>query len=94
LFARPALVVLAGRPAEDHTVEARLARSFTHSGDRPTYHPAVRLGERSDPLRVSPVDWAGSADLRAVAAADGFAVFPEGDQTYGAGEIVRFLPLG
>jgi molybdopterin molybdotransferase len=90
LFVRPALDALAGRePGPDRLVKARLARPFVHRGDRPTYHPAVlRDGG------VEPLDWAGSADLRTVARADGFAAFPEGDRSYEAGEMVRFLPLG
>jgi molybdopterin molybdotransferase len=91
LFVRPALRVLSGLPeGHDTTLTARLDRPFVHSGDRPTYHPA-RLGPGRT---VAPLDWAGSADLRAVAAADGFAVFPAGERRYEAGEIVRFFPLG
>jgi molybdopterin molybdotransferase len=92
LFVRPALDALAARPGPaDRTVAARLATRFDHSGDRPTYHPARRVADGS----VEPLDgWAGSADLRTVARADGFAVFPAGDRSYQPGEIVRFLPLG
>lgn len=93
LFVRPALDTLAGRPGHrDRSVSARLTKRFVHTGDRPTYHPARRL--EGEPLSIEPLDWAGSADLRTVARADGFAVFPAGDRDYSAGEIVRFLPLG
>jgi molybdopterin molybdotransferase len=94
LFVRPALEILAGRPERgtaDRTIPARLAREFTHGGDRPTYHPSRLLG--GDPPEVEPLDWAGSADLRAVAAATGFAIFPPGDRQYAAGEIVRYFPF-
>jgi molybdopterin molybdotransferase len=93
LFVRPALDRLAARsmPIEP-TLPVRLATPYTHAGDRPTYHPARFTG--SEPRVVAPLDWAGSADLRTVAAADGFAIFPAGDRRYEAGEIVRFLPLG
>lgn len=97
LFIRPALDVLAGKPAvADRTAAARLDRPFLHSGDRPTYHPARRsIEEEAGAIpTVVPLEWAGSADLRAVARADGFAVFPAGDRAYQPGEIVRFLPLG
>ena len=52
----------------------------------------------SDPVRAGgtlllPLPWAGSPDLRTVAAADGFAIFPAGDRDYAAGEEVEFLPL-
>jgi molybdopterin molybdotransferase len=92
LFVRPAIEALSGHLAEaDRTIEATLSGPFVHRGDRPTYHPARRTQER--PPEVEPLDWAGSADLRAVAGADGFAVFPPGDRSFEAGEIVRFLPL-
>jgi molybdopterin molybdotransferase len=97
LFVRPALDVLAGRAGRaDRSVPARLSRPFNHSGDRPTYHPS-RVFEATVPghlVDVEPLDWAGSADLRTVARADGFAIFPAGDRAYAPGEIVRFLPLG
>ena len=43
---------------------------------------------------ADPLYWAGSADLRTVAGADGFAVFPAGDREYAPGEVVDFLRLG
>ena len=89
LFVRPALDALAGRGARPAAVEpTRLAVDFEHRGDRPTYHPAA-LG----PDGVRPLAWAGSADLRTVALADGFAAFPAGDRRYRAGDEVGFLRL-
>jgi molybdopterin molybdotransferase len=94
LFARPALRVLAGfSPDTDETGHARLGASFEHRGDRPTYHPS-RIEGGPELVVVTPLDWGGSADLRTVAGADGFAVFPAGDRRYVAGEIVRFVRLG
>lgn len=89
LFARPALRVLAGKGA-DATVllEGTLTRAFVHTGERPTYHPA-----RWEDGKIVALNWAGSADLRTVAEADGFAVFPAGDRAYDAGEVVGFLRL-
>jgi molybdopterin molybdotransferase len=95
LFVCPALDVLAGRgeSARPRSRFGRLARAFVHRGERPTYHPAlIRADGEPSPL-VEPLDWAGSADLRAVARADGFAVFPAGDRHYEAGETVAFLLL-
>jgi molybdopterin molybdotransferase len=95
LFVRPAIDALSAREGPfDRTIEATLAKPFTHSGDRPTYHPACRRDGKDRIPEVEPLDWAGSADLRGMAGSDGFAVFPAGDQEYPAGEIVRFLPLG
>ena len=94
LFVNPALNVLAARgTGAAETVPYRLALPFTQQGDRPTYHPA-RLLDRDGGLVVAPLDWAGSADLKTVAEADGFAIFAAGDRTYQQGEIVEFLPLG
>ncbi|MHC5538996.1 gephyrin-like molybdotransferase Glp, partial [Singulisphaera rosea] len=70
-----------------------LARAFHHSSDRPTYYPARRV-EASNGFSLEPLDWAGSADLKAVALADGFAVFPAGDRDYVAGDVVEFVELG
>jgi molybdopterin molybdotransferase len=90
LFAAPALEVMAGRPASGPRTERLvLASPYSQRGPRATYHPARRLAGG----RVAPLPWAGSADLRTVALADGFAVFPEGDRDYDEGVEVEFLPL-
>jgi molybdopterin molybdotransferase len=96
LFVGPALHLLTGQSDSlPEPVEARLGGTFTHRGERPTYHPARWLERQRDrsPGVLEPLPWAGSADLLAVAQADGFAVFPAGDRTFQAGEIVRFLSL-
>lgn len=91
LFVRPALLALASLEENGPaTTQRPLARSFVHASDRPTYFPARLAADAT----VEPLNWAGSADLRTVAQADGFAVFPAGDRHYQAGEIVDFLPLG
>ena len=43
---------------------------------------------------IEPLDWAGSADLRTVARADGFAVFPAGRPGTSQVKLSHFLPLG
>lgn len=92
IFVRPALAALAGLAREVGGNESgELAIPFAHRGDRPTYHPARRVGAR--PTCIEPLGWAGSADLATVARSDGFAVFPAGDRTYQAGETLPFLPL-
>jgi molybdopterin molybdotransferase len=95
LFVRPALAVLSRRPGPPPAPRpARLARPFRHRGDRPTYFPARRVnGPEAEPPEVETLDWAGSADLRTVAQADGFAAFPAGDHDYAPGERVDFLAL-
>jgi molybdopterin molybdotransferase len=93
LFVRPAIELLAARRARGAGISTHpLSAPFMHRGDRPTYHPA-RLVSRDGRLTVEPLDWGGSADLKTVAMADGFAIFAAGDRTYPQGEIVGFLPL-
>lgn len=93
LFVEPALRAIRGEPAQPpRTIEARLTRPFTHRGDRPTYYPCRLTTSNGQPV-VETLDWAGSADLRTVAEADGFAVFEAGEHAYEPGANVRFLPL-
>jgi molybdopterin molybdotransferase len=98
LFVRPALTVLAGKRLADSDLrDVRLAGGFHHRGDRTTYFPCRLVEQAGAPMDcpyVETLDWSGSADLRTVAQADGFAVFPSGDRDYAAGEIVGFLPTG
>ncbi len=88
LFVRPALDVLAGHGATTGLEFRRLGNGFSHRGDRPTYHPV-----RVEAGRLHPLRWAGSADLRTVALADGFAAFAAGDREYAAGDEVGYLPF-
>lgn len=93
LFVRPAIAAQAGRPGgAPGMLEAPLSRPFQQRGDRPTYFPA-RFVHGPTTSAIEPLNWAGSADLRTVAEADGFAVFPAGDREFVEGEIVRFLPF-
>lgn len=95
LFVRPALHQLAGGASNSNpTYSVRLQEPFRHRGDRATYHPALCRRTGTELPCVTLMDWAGSADLKTVAEADGFAIFPAGDRDYVADEIVGFLPLG
>jgi molybdopterin molybdotransferase len=90
LFVRPALARLAGRDAVAlKPVRGPLRAGFVHRGERPTYHPAVRDEDGA----IETLAWAGSSDLRTVADAEGFAIFPAGDRQYVAGESIEFLPI-
>jgi molybdopterin molybdotransferase len=95
LFVRPAIHALRGvTPPGPRSVEATLAVEFVHRGDRPTYHPA-KLETVGGSLRVRPVAWLGSPDLRALAGADCLAVFSAGNATLPAGQVVSVvLPEG
>lgn len=93
LFVRPAIRRLLGYA--DHgpvIVHAELAENFFYKTDRPTYHPALlEAGERG--WRVRMVPWFGSADLRAIAAANAFAVFQAGEHRQKAGEWIPVLKV-
>lgn len=91
LFVAPALNVLSNRsrPARTEPERLPLAGAYRHRGDRPTYHPAhLQAGEHGTGRQVALVDWAGSADLRALAGASHFAIFPPGDHDYRPGDLV------
>jgi molybdopterin molybdotransferase len=91
LFVRPALSRLAGREHSAQTkISARLARPFSHRGDRPTYHPAIVDRDAAEPT-VDPVEWHGSADIRGFARGTALAVFPAGEREYAAGEWIEVL---
>lgn len=93
LFAKPALLRLQGHAgAGPRPLRAMLTAPFSHRGDRPTYHPS-RLSPADDGLawRAEPLRWAGSADLRGLAAANGLLLFPAGDHDYAAGDALEAL---
>lgn len=93
LFVRLALQRLAGSQATAPPLKrARLAQAFQQKGDRPTWHPAA-LSEDGDQLTARAVRWQGSADLRALATAQGLIYFPAGTRAYEAGEEVQVLPF-
>ena len=82
LFVRPALRALMALPPGPCFVQAKLSEDFAYRTDRPTYYPAQLQSSGT----VRPVPWFGSPDLRGVAAANAFVVFPEGDHQHRAGQ--------
>jgi molybdopterin molybdotransferase len=89
LFVGPVLRQMLGRAdvvAEPQV--ARLTQGHHHRSDRPTYFPARAARTARDGLMVTPVVWEGSADQRAVGAANCLAVFPPGERTFASGEQV------
>lgn len=89
LFVVPVLRQMLGRA--DIVAEpqmARLTHDHHHRSDRPTYFPALATRTTQDVLMVTPVAWEGSADQRAVGAANCLAFFPPGECTFAAGEQV------
>ncbi len=94
-FVLPALRKLAGRPDKGESRERMpLSARFEQRGDRTSYQPARLVRERpTDRPLIQTLAWKGSADLRSVARADGFAIFPPGDRIYEEGDCVDFLPI-
>jgi molybdopterin molybdotransferase len=91
LFVRPALQKLRGQPPRGLPhVQATLAKEHRHRGERPAYWPAV-LDDTT--LQVTPLQWQGSGDLRALARANALAHFPSGDQLWSAGEEISAFRL-
>jgi molybdopterin molybdotransferase len=94
LFVRPALEILSGhRSASPHSMPTfPLAAPVQHRDDRDNYRPARFTAPSDDPgSTIEVLPSVGSSDLRAVASADGFAIFPAGERTYNAGDPVGFL---
>ncbi len=91
LFVQPAQRRLAGH-AEPGPLLARaaLAEDFAYRTDRPTYHPALLDVDQSQ-WRVRPVPWFGSPDLRGLARANAFVIFPPGDHRHQAGQVFDVL---
>jgi molybdopterin molybdotransferase len=93
LFVRPAMRRLQGHADPGpFFVQAILEEDFAYRSDRPTYHPA-KLTATSAGWRVRPVPWFGSADLRGLAAANTFVVFPAGDHQHSAGQAFPVLKV-
>ncbi len=100
LFVRPALERLAGRgvvasvpSSVNRSRQLPLSRPCAHRVSLPTFHPARLVSSDAHEHGIEPLEWAGSADLKTVAHADGFAIFEAGERDYRAGEIVGFLPI-
>jgi molybdopterin molybdotransferase len=93
LFVRPAMRRLQGHADPGpFLVQAILVEDFAYRSDRPTYHPAQLTGAKEG-WRVRPVPWFGSADLRGLAAANAFVIFPAGDHRHLVGQTYSVLKV-
>jgi len=91
LFVRPAIRKMAGHAIPGPVwQDATLAETFSHSSDRPTYHPAV-VENREGSNRVRTVRWFGSPDLRAMAQANALMLLPAGSYSFTAGQKMPVL---
>lgn len=92
LFVRTAVRRLCGdEPAGPAPLSAELACDHHHRDERPTFFPS-RLVRDGQKILVTPLDWKGSADLRSTVDANGMTLFPAGERSYAAGEIVSVYP--
>ncbi|MEZ6068036.1 MAG: molybdopterin molybdotransferase MoeA [Planctomycetaceae bacterium] len=91
LFIRPAVGRLSGsRGGPGHESTAAMSCDYRHSDDRPTCFPAS-IERSGSQVRVTPVPWKGSADLRSTIAANGWIAFPAGIREYKAGDPVTVV---
>jgi len=89
LFVRPALMKLAGHAvAPPAPWRLPLTAPLQAKHDRPTYHPAKLVGER-----VTPLPWAGSADLRGLLTANAFILLPPGEVSLTVGDSVDVIAI-
>lgn len=90
LFVRPALMILAGRPAGEWHLpraRARLTAPAKAAADRPVYLPC-RLAGPPDALLATPLPWTGSSDLRGFVGAGGYIALPADRATHEPGTEV------
>ncbi|HEY2785513.1 MAG TPA: gephyrin-like molybdotransferase Glp [Fimbriiglobus sp.] len=90
LFVCPAIRALAGHADPGpHLQPLPLAGPLATTNDRPTYYPAKLFAEG----KVTPLPWFGSADLRAMLAADALLALPAGSVSLPAGHVMDVLVL-
>ncbi|VTR97619.1 molybdopterin molybdotransferase MoeA [Tuwongella immobilis] len=91
LFVRPALAAMRGVPTTmPKMARLPLAADFRASSDRELYYPA-KLEIAEVGFAARPVPWFGSADLRAITAADCLLKLPAGETALTAGQIVDVI---
>lgn len=88
LFVRRALHSMSGGNSQHvRNITACLSESFTVYGNRPVYQP-VFVSVDEGQLKVRPVPWNGSSDLKATVEANGMALFVSTHGTYNVGNVV------
>lgn len=94
LFARTAILAMQGA-TETGLIEetATLAREAKGTKERTVYLPARLRTDKDARLVAEPLQWRGSSDFVAFAAADSLIIIPAGARTIEAGELVRAVRL-
>ena len=94
LFVRSAIRLWMGGRLRWNSLPARLTDSHETRGDRPTYWPArLRQDAESEVRYVTPLQWQGSSDLRALGLADSLIFFPRAGETYAPETVVNVVPI-
>lgn len=92
LFVKPAIEGLAGGKFTQATpIRGQLSTGTAHRGNRPTYHPCRLQRNAHGQVAVEPLPWRGSADLAALANADGLLLLPSGDYELAVGTSVEVI---
>ena len=87
LFARPALELLSGiTNPQLHLLYAHLTKDFKHRPGLTRFLPALLEG-----TDLTPIGWAGSSDVGAMARANAYLVADPGREFYAAGDPIRVL---
>ncbi len=91
VFVAPALQRLAGsaEPTADG-ISGRLTQSHRQKPGRTTYWPS-RLETKNGGSEITPLAWKGSADLKTLAEANCFAIFPGDQEDFVRGQAIRAI---
>ena len=90
-FVRPALASLTGCTNDRANVETgRLTHAFATRGERAILYPARWSSDADGQIRVTLLDWRGSADIFTLTQANCLSVFPPGARQYAEGEAVQY----
>lgn len=93
LFTRPAIAALGGHGfAQLATVRATLNHAYEHNGGRAACLPA-RVHESAAGNTVDILRWQGSADLAALAGANGLVRLPTEARQFEAGDVLEVLSI-
>jgi molybdopterin molybdotransferase len=93
VFVAPALRRRAGLDGAEQAMIGCLAVEHSQRPGRTTWWPC-RLAGGTDETEVWPLDWKGSADLKTLAEADGFGIFPGEQANFAAGQRIGFVRMG
>jgi len=91
LFVLRAAALMTGRKEGPRRLALPLGTGFARRKAERTEYVPCRLTERG---ACEPVEFHGSAHLRALLEADGFFIVPKGIKELRAGETVSFMPVG